>query len=215
MSPHLDRHDRPLRNLRVSVTDRCNLRCSYCMPEENYTWFERKEILTFEEISRVVDVFVSLGVDKVRLTGGEPLLRRDLPTLIRLLAGKPLEDLALTTNGIRLVEHAEALRNAGLHRLTVSLDSLKPDRFASITRRHSLDRVLDGIEAARAAGFEHTKIDTVVMRGVNDDELIDLLEYGRKVAAEVRFIEYMDVGTRNGWELEHVLPATDIVALLD
>src|SRR5512144_286932 len=186
---------RTLRNLRISVTDRCNLRCAYCMPEEEYVWLPREEILHFEEISRLADVFVGLGVDKVRLTGGEPLLRRDLSQLIRLLAAKPgVRDLAITTNGVLLAEHAAALREAGLHRVTVSLDTLKPDRFAALTRRTTHAQVLEGIAAAPRAGFTGTKLDTVVMRGVNDDELADLVEYARTVPAEVRFIEYMDVG---------------------
>src|SRR5687767_13319185 len=148
MSTITDVFSRKLRNLRISVTDRCNLRCQYCMPEEDYVWLPREEILHFEEVSRLVDVFISLGVDKVRLTGGEPLLRRDVAQLIRLLAAKPaLRDLALTTNGVLLAEHAEALRAAGLHRVTVSLDTLRADRFAELTRRTSHAQVLEGIRS--------------------------------------------------------------------
>src|SRR6266849_5906367 len=147
--PHLgvvDAFQRPLRNLRLSVTDRCNLRCQYCMPEEEYTWLPREDLLTFEEISTLADVFTTLGVEKVRLTGGEPLLRRDLPTLVRLLARNPrLQDLALTTNGVLLAEQAQALYDAGLHRITVSLDTLKPERFRMLTRRDTHARVLAGI----------------------------------------------------------------------
>jgi GTP 3',8-cyclase len=205
MSGVLDRHGRPLRNLRISVTDRCNLRCQYCMPEEHYVWLPRRDILDFEEISILVDCFIRLGVDRVRLTGGEPLLRHDLSTLVRLLADKPaLRDLALTTNGILLTEHATALAAAGLHRLTVSLDTLRPDRFRALTRRDALAQVLTGIDAANSAGFRPLKLDAVVMRGINDDELVDLIEYGRTVGAEVRFIEYMDVGGATHWAAEKV-----------
>ena len=181
-----DVYQRPLRNLRISVTDRCNLRCSYCMPEEDYVWLPREQILDFEEISVLVDVFMDLGVDKIRLTGGEPLLRRDLPALIGPLAAKPkLRDLALTTNGVLLAEQARPLRAAGLHRITVSLDTLRPERFTALTRRTNHAQVLAGITAAASAGFSGTKLDTVVMRDVNDDELAELIEYGRTVPAEV------------------------------
>ena len=201
----LDRHHRPLGNLRLSVTDRCNLRCSYCMPEQDYVWLPREDILHFEEIERLVDVFTGLGVSKVRLTGGEPLLRRDLPDLIARLAARPaIRDLAMTTNGVLLAQHARALREAGLHRLTVSLDTLQPDRFRTLTRYDSLDRVRDGIETASPL-FGGLKLDTVVIRGVNDDELVALLEYGKAQRAEVRFIEYMDVGGATHWSLDHVL----------
>ena len=185
-----DQFGRPLRNLRLSVTDRCNLRCSYCMPEEEYAWLPREDILTFEEIARLMDVFADLGVDKVRLTGGEPLLRKDLHRLVALLAADPrIHDLALTTNGVLLGEQAVALRAAGLHRVTVSLDTLRPDRFRALTRRDTHARVLEGVEAVGRAGWPGLKIDTVVIRGVNDDELVDLIEYGRRVKGEVRFIE--------------------------
>jgi cyclic pyranopterin phosphate synthase len=210
-----DTQGRLLRNLRVSVTDRCNLRCAYCMPEEEYVWLPRDEILHFEELSSLVDVFISLGVDKVRLTGGEPLLRRNLPSLITLLAAKPaLRDLAITSNGILLAEQAQDLKGAGLHRVTVSLDTLKPDRFALLTRRDTHARVLEGIASVPRAGFTDTKIDTVVMRGVNDDELADLIEYGRTVAAEVRFIEYMDVGGATRWSMDKVVSRNEILERL-
>src|SRR5262245_38384749 len=196
---------RPLRNLRLSVTDRCNLRCQYCMPEEEYTWLPREDLLTFEEISTLVDVFTGLGVEKVRLTGGEPLLRRDIATLIRLLAPTPrLHDLALTTNGVLLAEQAQTLYEAGLHRITVSLDTLRPERFRALTRRDMHARVLAGIEAVRQVGFTGLKLDTVVIRGENDDELVDLIEYGKQVGAEVRFIEYMDVGGATYWSSDKV-----------
>jgi len=211
----VDTRKRPLRNLRVSVTDRCNLRCGYCMPEEEYVWLPREEILHFEEVSRLVDVFIELGVDKVRLTGGEPLLRRGLPALIRLLAARPaLRDLAITTNGVLLAEHAPALRAAGLHRVTVSLDTLRPERFAALTRRNHHAQVLEGIAAVPRAGFSGTKLDTVVIRGVNDDELADLIEFGRRVPAEVRFIEYMDVGGATRWSAEQVVSRTEMLDVL-
>jgi cyclic pyranopterin phosphate synthase len=210
-----DAFGRPLRNLRVSVTDRCNLRCQYCMPEEDYAWLPRRDILDFEEIAQLTDVFASLGVERVRLTGGEPLVRRDLPRLVRLLAAKPaLRDLALTTNGVLLAEQAESLRAAGLHRVTVSLDTLRPDRFQKMTRRDSLSRVLDGVAEAVRVGFSPVKIDSVVIRGVNDDEIEALLDYGRRSGVEVRFIEYMDVGGATRWRREDVVSRAEILERL-
>src|SRR5678815_2509680 len=162
------------------------------MPEQDYVWLPREDILHFEEIEAVVDAFTGLGVEKVRLTGGEPLLRRGVPDLVARLAARPvIRDLAMTTNGVLLAQHAQSLRDAGLHRLTVSLDTLRPDRFRELTRNDALGRVLEGIETASPI-FGGLKIDTVVIRGVNDDELVALLEYGRQQRAEVRFIEYMD-----------------------
>jgi cyclic pyranopterin phosphate synthase len=185
------------------------------MPEEEYVWLPREEILHFEEVERLVDVFISLGVDKVRLTGGEPLLRRDLPRLIRLLAAKPaLRDLALTSNGVLLTDQAPSLKDAGLHRVTVSLDTLHPDRFRLLTRRDTHAQVLEGLAAVARAGFTDTKIDTVVMRGVNDDELADLVEYGRTVPAEVRFIEYMDVGGATRWSMDKVVSRAEMLERL-
>jgi cyclic pyranopterin phosphate synthase len=211
----LDRFARPLANLRISVTDRCNLRCQYCMPEAEYLWLPRRDILDFEEIGRLADVFGGLGVDRIRLTGGEPLVRRDLPRLVRLLAGKPfLRDLALTTNGVLLADQAGALCAAGLPRLTVSLDTLRPDRFRALTRRDELSRVLAGIAAAAACGFAPLKLDTVVIRGVNDDEIEELLAYGREVGAEVRFIEYMDVGGATRWSRADVVSRAEILERL-
>jgi cyclic pyranopterin phosphate synthase len=211
-----DTYGRLLRNLRVSITDRCNLRCGYCMPEEEYVWLPRDAILHFEEISRLVDVFITLGVDKVRLTGGEPLLRRDVPALIRLLAAKPaLRDLAITTNGVLLAEHAAGLRAAGLHRVTVSLDTLRADRFVALTRRTTHAQVLEGIRSVPRAGFTGTKLDTVVMRGVNDDELADLIEFGKTVPAEVRFIEYMDVGGATRWSMDQVVSRAEMLERLE
>ncbi|MBI4265010.1 MAG: GTP 3',8-cyclase MoaA [Acidobacteria bacterium] len=211
----LDAFRRPLRNLRLSVTDRCNLRCSYCMPEKDYVWLPRENILHFEEIERLVDVFLDLGVDKVRLTGGEPLVRRDLPALIARLAARPrIRDLAMTTNGVLLAEHAEALAAAGLHRLTVSLDTLHHDRFRDLTRADELDRVLAGIATA-APLFPGLKIDTVVIRGTNDDEMVALLEFGRQHGAEVRFIEYMDVAGATHWSWDRVMPRAEMLARLE
>ena len=211
----LDQYQRPLRNLRLSVTDRCNLRCSYCMPEPEYVWLPREDILHFEEIEALVDIFVGLGVDKVRLTGGEPLLRRSLPDLISRLATRPgIRDLAMTTNAVLLAQHADALRSAGLHRLTVSLDTLHPDRFRALTRYDELDRVLAGIAAA-APLFPGLKIDTVVIRGVNDDELVPLIEFGQQHGAEVRFIEYMDVGGATHWSMERVVSRREMLDRLE
>jgi cyclic pyranopterin phosphate synthase len=207
-----DVYGRVLRNLRISVTDRCNLRCQYCMPEDDYLWLPREQILDFEEVSALVDVFIELGVDKVRLTGGEPLLRRNLPLLVRLLAAKPgLRDLAITTNGLLLAPQAAALKAAGLHRVTVSLDTLKPERFRQLTRRDAHRQVLEGLAAVTRAGFTDTKIDTVVIRGVNDDELEDLIEFGRHVPAEVRFIEYMDVGGATRWSMASVVSRAEML----
>jgi len=213
--PPVDMLGRPLKSLRVSVTDRCNLRCSYCMPEEEYVWLPREDLLTFEEIRELVSVFTGLGVDKVRLTGGEPLLRRDLATLVGMLARTPgVADLALTTNGILLAEQVGALRDAGLHRVTVSLDTLRPDRFRTLTRRDAHGRVLEGIEAVRRAGFEGLKLDSVIMRGTNEDELVDLVEFGKGVAAEVRFIEYMDVGGATLWSADKVVSRAEMLETL-
>jgi cyclic pyranopterin phosphate synthase len=211
----LDQHERPLRNLRLSVTDRCNLRCSYCMPEPEYVWLPREDILHFEEIERLVDIFTSLGVDKVRLTGGEPLLRRGLPDLIARLAGRPaIRDLAMTTNGVLLAAHVNAIKDAGLHRLTVSLDTLQPQRFRELTRYDELDRVLAGIDAA-APLFPGLKLDTVVIRGVNDDEIVPLVEFARGRGAEVRFIEYMDVGGATNWAMSRVVSRDEMLSRLE
>ena len=201
-----DRFNRPLQSLRISVTDRCNLRCQYCMPEEEYSWLPRQTLLTFEEIATLTDLFTDVGVDKVRLTGGEPLMRRDLPRLVhRLTKNRRLKDIALTTNGILLGDQAQALYDAGLHRVTVSLDTLRPERFRALTRRDSFQQVLEGIETVARIGFPQLKLDTVAMRGFNDDELAHLIEYGTRVGAEVRFIEYMDVGGANDWSADKVL----------
>ena len=211
-----DTHGRPLRSLRISVTDRCNLRCHYCMPEDEYLWLPREDVLTFEEISRLADLFGEVGVDRLRLTGGEPLLRRDLPSLVAALAEKGwVRDLALTTNGILLADAAPELRRAGLHRLTVSLDTLQADRFKRLTRIDGLRAVMGGIEAARRAGFAGPKLDSVITRGDNDDELIPLVEFARSIGAEVRFIEYMDVGGATAWRPEKVVSRREIVTRLE
>ena len=209
-----DLYGRPLRNLRLSVTDRCNLRCEYCMPEDDYVWLPREDVLHFEEISGLVDVFLSLGVDKIRLTGGEPLLRRDLAALVKMIASKRgLNDLALTTNGVLLADQIDALTATGLGRITVSLDTLHRDRFKTLTRFDQLDAVHAGIAAAHRA-FGRLKIDTVVIRGVNDDELVSLIEYGKLVNAEVRFIEYMDVGGASRWSPARVVSRREMLETL-
>lgn len=210
-----DTFGRPLRSLRVSVTDRCNLRCQYCMPEEEYVWLPREDLLTFEEIRELVGIFTELDVDKVRLTGGEPLLRQNLPALVRMLARNSLvKDLAMTTNGVLLADHAQGLYDAGLHRVTVSLDTLRPERFKTLTRRDGPEQVLNGIAAVRQVGFKGVKIDTVVMRGVNDDELVDLSEFGKRNGVEVRFIEYMDVGGATHWSIEKVFSRAEMLEVL-
>ena len=215
MSPVADAFGRPLRNLRLSVTDRCNLRCAYCMPEEEYVWLPKPNVLTFEEIERVVRGFTALGVDELRLTGGEPLLRADLPVLVRMLRRDgALREVAMTSNGVLLRQHATALRDAGVDRLTVSLDTLDPATFRLLARRDDLGRVLDGIAAAREAGFVGTKLDTVVIRGVNDGELPRLLDFARAQGVEVRFIEYMDVGGATNWSPDHVVPRARMLELL-
>ena len=207
---------RALRSLRISVTDRCNMRCRYCMPEDDYVWLPRESILTFEEIARLAGVFAGLGVDKVRLTGGEPLLRHDLAALVALLrADGRIRDLALTTNGLLLASHAEQLRRAGLGRVTVSLDTLRPERMAAFSRTMRHADVLAGIAAARDAGFEKVKINTVVIRGFNDDEVVDLIEFARTEDLEIRFIEYMDVGGATQWSWDQVVSQAELLAVLN
>ncbi len=208
----LDTLGRPLRSLRISVTDRCNLRCQYCMPEDEYVWIPREQLLTFEEIRALVKVFVKLGVEKLRITGGEPLLRRDLPVLIQMLSSEAgVRDLAMTTNGILLAKCAGALADAGLARVTVSLDTLQSDRFKSLTKQDALDQVVQGIQAAPRAGIPGLKINTVIMRGFNDDELINMLEFSKRNGAELRFIEYMDVGGATRWSMPQVVTRTEIL----
>jgi cyclic pyranopterin phosphate synthase len=210
-----DSFARPLGSLRISVTDRCNMRCRYCMPEEEYVWLPRGSILSYEETDRLAGIFAGLGVRKIRLTGGEPLLRHDLATLVALLARhETFTDLALTTNGILLGAHAAPLRAAGLRRVTVSLDTLKPERMASFARSNKHPDVLAGIVAAGAAGFDEIKLNSVIIRGYNDDEVTDLLEFSRAGGHEARFIEYMDVGGANGWSMDDVVSRREILALI-
>ena len=207
-----DAFGRPLRNLRISVTDRCNMRCRYCMPEAEYVWLPRQSILTFEEIDRLVGILTPLGVRKTRLTGGEPLLRHDLPTLVRLLARREaIRDVALTTNGILLGREAAALRAAGLRRVTVSLDTLRPERMIEFARSARHAEVIEGIDAARAAGFESIKLNVVVIRGYNDDEVLALLEFARERGLEIRFIEYMDVGGATRWAMDQVVSQAEML----
>ena len=204
-----------MRSLRISVTDRCNLRCHYCMPEDEYLWLPKEDLLRHEETSELADLFGELGVDRLRITGGEPLLRRDLPSLVALLANKPwVRDLALTTNGVRLAAAAPELRRAGLHRITVSLDTLRRDRFVQLARVDALPDVLAGIEAVRRVGFVGLKLDSVISRGDNDDELVALVEFADEMDAEIRFIEYMDVGGATAWRPEAVVSRREIIERL-
>jgi cyclic pyranopterin phosphate synthase len=211
-----DRLGRPVRDLRISVTDRCNFRCVYCMPKEvfgrDYEFLARTDLLSFEEIERVARAFAGLGVEKLRITGGEPLVRRDLEVLVEKLAGIPGLDLALTTNGALLVQKAQALRDAGLRRITVSLDSLDDEVFRAMNDVDvPVERVLAGIDAAVAAGLEPVKVNVVVKRGLNEDGIVPLARAFRGTGVVLRFIEYMDVGHTNGWRLDDVVPAAEIV----
>ena len=206
---------RGLDDLRISVIDRCNFRCTFCMPaDREYTFLPRSELLTFEEIETLAGVFVRLGVRKIRLTGGEPLLRSQIELLVEMLAGiDGIEDLALTTNGFLLEKKARALASAGLSRVTVSVESLRQETFGRLNGLgHPVETVLRGIDAAAAEGLGPIKINTVVMRGVNEDEIVDIARYFKERGMVVRFIEYMDVGTLNGWSLSDVLSARDILA---
>jgi cyclic pyranopterin phosphate synthase len=217
----LDTLGRPMRDLRVSVTDRCNFRCGYCMPREvfgpDHAFLPRAEVLTFEEIARVVAASVALGVRKVRLTGGEPLVRKDLEALVALLAAiDGVEDLTLTTNASLLAAKAAALANAGLHRVTVSLDALDDETFMRMNDvGFPVARVLDGIAAAEAAGLGPVKVNAVIRRGLNEHAIVDLADHFRGTGTTIRFIEYMDVGHSNGWRLDEVVPAQEIVAAID
>jgi cyclic pyranopterin phosphate synthase len=216
----VDRLGRPIRDLRVSVTDRCNFRCVYCMPKEvfghEYPFLPRSELLTFEEIERLTQLFAALGVEKIRITGGEPLVRRDVETLVAMLARIPSVDLTLTTNGALLAQKAQALKDAGLDRITVSLDSLDDATFRAMNDvDFPVARVLAGIDAARAAGLDPVKVNVVVKRGVNDDGVVAMARAFRGTGVVVRFIEYMDVGHTNGWRLDEVVPAAEVVAAID
>lgn len=206
---------RPLRRLRISVTDRCNMRCRYCMPEEEYVWLPRASILTFEEITRLARAFVSLGVTRIRLTGGEPLLRHDVAALVdRLRSLDGLEDLAMTTNALLLANHAEALRSGGLDRLTVSLDTLRPERLLQFAKSDRWDSIVEGLREAWRVGFRGTKVNAVIIRGFNDDELYDLIAFGREHHVEIRFIEYMDVGGATRWTMDQVVSRDELLSRL-
>ncbi|MCB0971405.1 MAG: GTP 3',8-cyclase MoaA [Acidimicrobiales bacterium] len=214
-SPLVDTFGRRHRDLRISVTDRCNFRCTYCMPAEGMVWHPRDQLLTFEELTRVARVCVErFGFDSIRLTGGEPTVRARLPLLVGELAALGV-DLAMTTNGSTLAAGAAELRAAGLGRINVSLDSLRPDRFAALTRRDELDAVLEGIRAAVAAGFDPVKVNVVVVRGQNDDELVDFARFGRDEGVTVRFIEFMPLDAEERWRQGAVVPSAEIVAAVD
>src|SRR5947209_10068950 len=213
--PLVDTYGRVHTDLRISVTDRCNFRCSYCMPSEDMTWLPRDGILSYEEIERVARVLKGLGVTAVRLTGGEPLVRADLPVLVRKLSALGFEDISLTTNGVGLPHLAPALANAGLRRVNVSCDSLDRERFKSITRRDALDAVLEGMGAADAAGLAPVKVNVVLMRGVNDDEVVDFAAFARETGRPVRFIEYMPLDAAHAWERPDVVPGQEILERID
>jgi len=207
---------RPLKSLRVSLIDMCNFRCQYCMPEEEYVWLPREDVLSADEIVQLVDIFTELGVDRVRLTGGEPLMRRDVTQVVERLTQNPrIRDLSLTTNGVQLSRYAGRLRRAGLDRVTVSLDTLRRERFKHLTRRDQLQHVLEGIDATGRAGLDGLKINTVIIRDYNDDELVDLIEFGRETGAEVRFIEYMDVGGATHWSMKLVVSKREMLEKLE
>jgi cyclic pyranopterin phosphate synthase len=213
--PLVDPHQRTVRDLRISITDRCNFRCTYCMPEEGMVWQPRDQLLSFEEIERITAVCVErYGFESVRLTGGEPTVRAHLPELVARLAGLGVK-VSLTTNGATLRLLAADLKAAGLHRINVSLDSLRPERFAEITRRDALDRVLDGIEAAVDAGLTPVKVNCVLVKGVNDDEILDFAAFGRRRGVEVRFIEWMPLDGGGEWTGDRVVPASQVIAAIN
>ena len=215
-SPIVDSLGRVHTNLRVSITDRCNIRCFYCMPDENIRFKPRDELLTFEEIERFVRVAAAMGVSKIRLTGGEPLVRAELPTLIRRLVNiEGIADVALTTNGILLAEQAAALKDAGLHRLNISLDTLDEETFQRITRREGLQRVLDGIFAAQRLGFQQIRLNAVAIRGITEADVIPLGEFARKHGLEMRFIEFMPLDAEEGWQTSQVLSGEAIRGQLE
>src|SRR6185295_2164692 len=210
-----DTLNRPLRGLRISVTDRCNFRCTYCMPFDEYQWVERAQVLSFDEIERLARLFLAQGVSQIRLTGGEPLVRRSLPTLVgQLRRIEGLRSLSLTTNGALLGEQAAPLKAAGLDRINVSLDTLQPERFRKITQRGELQPVLDGLAAAKAVGMNPIKVNAVIIRGFNDDELLDLVEFGRHHNFEMRLIEYMDVGNASGWTPDKTFSKREMLEII-
>ncbi len=210
--PLRDAHGRTIRDLRISLTDRCNFRCFYCLPHGEPAWAKKETLLTFEEIEILAEIFVSLGIEKIRLTGGEPLIRRDVPILVRMLATlKPqLQDIALTTNGYDFERHADDLRAAGLDRVTFSIDSLRPERFAQITGVDALDRVLASIERAKVLGLEPVKVNAVIVRGRNDDEVVELAAFAREHAVSMRFIEYMPLDAGHDWQRDQVVAGSEI-----
>ncbi len=208
----VDAYKRPIRDLRISVTDRCNFRCTYCMPLDEYEWIDKKEILTFEEITRLARLFVQFGVEKIRLTGGEPLVRQDLAVLVKKLSALGgLEDLCLTTNGALLAEKIESLSQAGLRRVNISIDTLDAKKFKRMTKRGDLNKVLEGIFAAKKAGLAPIKLNAVIERGVNDDDILPLVEFSREHGFAMRFIEYMDVGNSNNWTSAKLVSKKEII----
>ena len=211
MEPLIDGFGRTVRDLRISITDRCNFRCTYCMPAEGMTWLPREELLSFEEIERIARVCVErFGFDGIRITGGEPTVRAHLPVLVHRLAGLGV-DLAMTTNGSTLRLLADDLRASGLRRLNISCDSLERDKFFRMTRRDDLPKVLDGIAAAQQAGFDPIKINVVLMRGVNDDEIVDFARFGREKGVGVRFIEFMPLDADDAWSRDQVVPSSEVI----
>ncbi|MBL8819660.1 MAG: GTP 3',8-cyclase MoaA [Planctomyces sp.] len=212
----IDSFGRVHNNLRISVTDRCNIRCFYCMPADNVEFMPKAELLTFEEIARVVRIAASLGVDRVRLTGGEPLVRRELPSLVRMLSEIPgIQDIGLTTNGIFLSELAQPLYEAGLRRMNISLDALDPEIFRKVTRRDGYDKVIEGIQAARVAGFEPIKLNAVSVRGLTEDQIVPFGRLARESNTVVRFIEFMPLDADSQWQRDKVLFAHEIIARLE
>jgi len=216
VSPLVDKLGRVHTSLRISVTDRCNIRCFYCMPNENVQFVPRRDILSFEEITRFVHVVSQMGVHRLRLTGGEPLVRADMPRLVEQLAALPrIDDIALTTNGMMLAEHATALKRAGLRRLNISLDTLSEEMFQKISRRPGLDRVLAGIAAAQDAGFEKIRLNAIAIQGLTEDEILPLARFARERSLELRFIEYMPLDAEQHWQAAHVLNGDAIRRLLE
>ena len=208
----VDAYNRSVKDLRISVTDRCNFRCTYCMPLDQYEWISKKEILTFEEITRLATLFVGLGVEKIRLTGGEPLVRQNLDQLVAKVAAiSGLKDLCLTTNGALLAEKIDSLKAAGLNRINISLDTLDPEKFKRMTKRGDLEKVLEGIFAAKDHGLHPIKLNAVIERGVNDDDILELVEFSREHGLAIRFIEYMDVGNSNNWTSEKLVSKAEIL----
>jgi cyclic pyranopterin phosphate synthase len=211
----VDSFQRPLKDLRISVTDRCNYRCTYCMPLDEYEWINKREILSFEEITRLATVFVGCGVEEIRLTGGEPLVRNKLDQLVAKLSRiSGLEDLSLTTNGSLLAEQIEGLSRAGLKRINVSVDTLDPDKFKRMTKRGDLPKVLEGIFAAKRHGLSPIKLNAVIERGVNEDDILPLVQFCREHGFAMRFIEYMDVGNSNGWSSDKLVSKKEILAVI-